>query len=88
MEFEYKSNSFNTAAQCKREVALLKEEVVKGLGFKPGEVSLPKKLITLFGYSDENDMWIPISNTIGEFKEKIKSDKWSSYHLVSIVETR
>lgn len=55
MKFKYKSNDFNTMAQCKREIALLKSELCKAFGITREQIKIPNGLITLYGYSEDTD---------------------------------
>ena len=66
MKFNYKSNDFDTMAQCKKE----------------------NGLVVLYGYSDDIKDYVPLSHTIGNFNEKLKSELWSSYYVACNVETK
>ena len=46
MKFNYKSESFTTMAQCKREIALLKSELCKAFGVTREQIKIPNGLIT------------------------------------------
>ena len=88
MKFNYKSESFNTMAQCKKEIALLKSELCKAFGITREQIKIPNGLITLYGYSEDIDDYIPLSSTIYNFNDKLKSDLWEHYHLICNVETK
>ena len=88
MKFKYKSNDFNTMAQCKREIATLKSELCKAFGVTREQIKIPNGLITLYGYSEDTGNYIPLSSTICNFNDKLKSDLWEHYHLICNVETK
>ena len=43
MKFNYKSESFTTMAQCKREIALLKSELCKSFGVTREQIKIPNR---------------------------------------------
>ena len=88
MKFNYKSESFNTMTQCKKEIALLKSELCKAFGVTREQIKIPNGLITLYGYSKDIDNYIPLTSTIYNFNDKLKSDLWEHYHLICNVETK
>lgn len=88
MKFQYKSESFTTMAQCKREIALLKSELCKAFGVTREQIKIPNGLITLYGYSKDIDSYIPLTSTIYDFNDKLKSNLWDHYRLTCDVETK
>lgn len=88
MKFNYKSESFTTMAQCKREIALLKSELCKAFGVTREQIKIPNGLITLYGYSKDIDSYIPLTSTIYDFNLSLKSNLWDHYHLTCDVETK
>lgn len=88
MKFQYKSNDFDTMAQCKKEIATLKKELCIKLNLERDQFRLSNGLVVLYGYSDDIEDYIPLSYTIGNFNEKLKSDLWSSYYVTCNVETK
>lgn len=81
MNFNYKSNDFETMAQCTREIKELKRKLCESLGVNRDQLKLPNGLITLYGYDQETDQYYPLCHYIGDFNDKIKSPTWSSYYL-------
>lgn len=88
MEFNYKSNNFNTMTQCKKEIAKLKEELCKSLNLKRDEFKLPNGLIVLHGYSKDTQNYFPLSTKISDFSDKIKNKLYSNYYVSCNVETK
>lgn len=88
MKFNYKSNDFNTMAQCKKEIATLKNELCKTLDLEREQFRLQNGLIILYGYSEDTNNYIPLSNTIGNFNDKLKSELYSSYYVYCNVATK
>ena len=83
MKFNYKSNDFDTMAQCKKE-----KELCNKLDLERDQFRLQNGLVVLYGYSDDIKDYIPLSHTIGNFNEKLKSELWSSYYVTCNVETK
>ena len=88
MKFNYKSNDFDTMTQCKKEIATLKKELCNKLGLEREQFKLQNGLVVLYGYSDDIKDYAPLSHTIGNFNEKLKSELWSSYYVACNVETK
>lgn len=88
MEFNYKSETFTTMVQCKREIALLKSELCKAFGVTRKQIKIPNGLITLYGYSEDIEDYVPLSSTIYNFNDNLKSNLWEHYCLKCNVETK
>ena len=87
MNIEIKSNEFTTQSEMTKAVKKIKEDVCNQLGVTREQMRFPNGLITLYGLTEDN-YYLPITNIIGDFKDKIKNKSFSKFYVYCNVITK
>lgn len=80
--FDYISKEFLTIKAMDNEKKLLINNLCNHFGLKRENFRLQQGAIMLQGKT-ENGVWINLTNTIGDFKEKIRNKNYKSFRLRS-----
>lgn len=78
--FEYTSSEFTNAKVMNDEKSKLVQEICNHFNLERSKFVLQRGSITLYGLSGSGT-WLPITNHISDFEEKIRSKSFSSYRL-------
>ena len=87
MKIEIQSENFTTQKDMTQAIKEMKASICDQLGYNREQIKIPNGLITLYGITEDNTS-LPITDVIGNFKDKLKNKTFTKFFVYCNVETK